>query len=69
MRNFLVKTLSTINTLKNAGYEVSTVSALSNGGFVVAIDMGFSPLDAPHWRKALVKEVKSLISCGRSNWA
>ena len=69
MMNFFVKTLNTINTLKKAGYDVPTVSPITNGGFVVAIDMGFSPLDAPHWRKALVKEVKNLISCGRSNWA
>ena len=69
MRNFLVKTLSTINTLKNAGYEVCTVSALGDGGFAISVDMGFSPSDAPHWRKALVKEVKSLISIGKSNWA
>lgn len=69
MKNFFVKSLKTVNTLKNAGYDVPTVSPITNGGFVVTVDMEFSPLDAPHWRRALVKEVKNLISCGKSNWA
>jgi len=69
MRNFIVKTLNTINILKNAGYEICSVNAMSNGGFAISVDMGFLPFDAPHWRKALVNEVKSLILTGKSNWA
>ena len=69
MRNFFVKTLDTINTLVKAGYEVCSYSAMKGGGYSIAVDMGFLPSDAPHWRKALVSEVKSLISTGKSNWA
>jgi len=68
MRKFFAKKIDAISALKKAGYDIANVVGVK-GGFLLTVDMGLSISDAPQWRGALNREVKSIIDHGRSCWA
>ena len=68
MRKFFTKNLNAMFALKKAGYDIATVVDVRDG-FLLTVDMGLSIFDAPQWRQALTREVKSIIDRGISCWA
>jgi hypothetical protein len=68
MRKFFTKKLDAISALKKAGYDIANVDGMKDG-FLLTVDMGLSIFDAPQWRQALTREVKSIIDRGKSYWA